>query len=158
MRKRPRSSVTTVFAYLVGRSVVSAITQTPASGPPGPVTTPPRSLPPTVTPESEVIVPAAHATSNAMTPRRTSPVLFAARFMTSSQNSWNDAFLPVVVEQADKHLSGVERFVETGLPRFRSDMMSYSGPKTKSPWDQIAACSYGVASCFFTMRSQLPAF
>src|SRR5882672_3084351 len=43
MRKRPRSSVTTSLANFVGRSVVSAITQTPASGPLGPVTTPPMS-------------------------------------------------------------------------------------------------------------------
>src|SRR6266540_638263 len=34
----------------VGRSVVSAITQTPASGPDALVTTPPRSASPTVTP------------------------------------------------------------------------------------------------------------
>src|SRR6516165_1239998 len=47
MRYRPRSSVTTIFAIRVGRSVVSAITQTPASGPLGPRTTPPRSLAPT---------------------------------------------------------------------------------------------------------------
>src|SRR6185503_2598821 len=40
---RPRSSVTTIFTNLVGRSEVSAITQTPASGPDAPVTTPPRS-------------------------------------------------------------------------------------------------------------------
>jgi hypothetical protein len=32
--------VTTIFAYFVGRSLVSAITQTPASGPFGPVTVP----------------------------------------------------------------------------------------------------------------------
>jgi hypothetical protein len=35
--------VTTLFPYFVGRSVVSAMTQTPASGPLGPVTTPPMS-------------------------------------------------------------------------------------------------------------------
>src|SRR5436190_9942584 len=40
MTKRPLSSVTTTFEYLVGRSPVSAITQTPASGPFGPITTP----------------------------------------------------------------------------------------------------------------------
>src|SRR2546422_64919 len=45
MRYRPRSSVTTIFANLVGRSLVSAITQTPASGPFALVTTPARSLP-----------------------------------------------------------------------------------------------------------------
>ena len=45
-----RPSVTTILAYLVGRSVVSAITQTPASGAFGPATTPPRSAAPTVTP------------------------------------------------------------------------------------------------------------
>src|SRR5262249_9297575 len=39
----PASSVTTILANLVGRSVVSAITQTPASGPFGPLTTPPMS-------------------------------------------------------------------------------------------------------------------
>src|SRR6185369_3582700 len=50
MRKRPLSSVTTILANLVGRSVVSAITQTPASGPFGPLTTPPRSPSPTLTP------------------------------------------------------------------------------------------------------------
>src|SRR5262249_57819666 len=44
------SSVTTILAYLVGRSDVSAITQTPASGPLGPATTPPISLAPTVGP------------------------------------------------------------------------------------------------------------
>src|SRR5258707_173643 len=49
MTYRPRSSVTTILANLVGRSVVSAITQTPASGPVLPVTTPPRSVAPTVT-------------------------------------------------------------------------------------------------------------
>src|ERR1700676_4995180 len=37
------SSVTTILTNLVGRSVVSAITQTPASGPLGLLTTPPRS-------------------------------------------------------------------------------------------------------------------
>src|SRR5258707_5702908 len=46
MTYRPRSSVTTILANFVGRSLVSAITQTPASGPPGPVTTPPRSRSP----------------------------------------------------------------------------------------------------------------
>jgi hypothetical protein len=43
MRYRPRSSVTTIFTNGVGKSVVSAITQTPASGPEGPVTVPARS-------------------------------------------------------------------------------------------------------------------
>src|SRR5262249_54053146 len=38
-----RSSVTTIFANFVVRSLVSAITQTPASGPLAPVTTPPIS-------------------------------------------------------------------------------------------------------------------
>src|SRR2546430_16556464 len=46
---RPLSSVTTTFAYWVGVPVVSAITQTPASGPFGPDTTPPRSARPTLT-------------------------------------------------------------------------------------------------------------
>ena len=46
MTYRPRSSVTTILANLVGRSVVSAITQTPASGPLALVTTPPRSRAP----------------------------------------------------------------------------------------------------------------
>src|SRR5919206_79704 len=49
MTKRPRSSVTTIFANFVGRSVVSAMTHTPASGPFGLVTTPPRSVEPIVT-------------------------------------------------------------------------------------------------------------
>src|SRR5690349_2526283 len=40
MRYRPRSSVTTILAKRVGRSVVSAMTHTPASGPFGPETTP----------------------------------------------------------------------------------------------------------------------
>src|ERR1700730_6564088 len=43
MRYRPLSSVTTILPNLVGRSVVSAITQTPASGPRELVTTPARS-------------------------------------------------------------------------------------------------------------------
>src|SRR5687767_1134985 len=43
MTKRPRSSVTTILANFVGRSVVSAITHTPASGPFVLVTTPPMS-------------------------------------------------------------------------------------------------------------------
>src|SRR6266478_1459391 len=42
-RYRPRSSVTSILTNLVGRSVVSAITQTPASGPFVLVTTPPIS-------------------------------------------------------------------------------------------------------------------
>jgi len=37
--------VTTIFAKRVPRSLVSAITQTPASGPDGPVTVPPMSEP-----------------------------------------------------------------------------------------------------------------
>src|SRR5258706_15869601 len=49
MTNRPLSSVTTILAYLVGSSVVSAITQTPASGPCAPVTVPPISLAPTET-------------------------------------------------------------------------------------------------------------
>src|SRR6267378_8046378 len=48
MRKRPWSSVTTTLANFVGRSVVSAITQTPASGPLVLLTTPPRSFAPTL--------------------------------------------------------------------------------------------------------------
>src|SRR5436309_12937141 len=43
MRYRPRSSVTTILMNRVGRSLVSAITQTPASGPFALVTAPPRS-------------------------------------------------------------------------------------------------------------------
>src|SRR3954463_5512602 len=54
MRYRPWSSVTTIFANLVGRSVVSAITHTPASGPPAPLTVPPRSAWPTVIPGGEL--------------------------------------------------------------------------------------------------------
>src|SRR5215472_14772990 len=61
MTKRPWSSVTTILANLVGRSVVSAITQTPASGPFGPLTTPPRSLSPTVTPAGAVCCAASRA-------------------------------------------------------------------------------------------------
>jgi hypothetical protein len=37
--KRPCSSVTTILVYFVGSSFVSAITQTPASGPFGPALT-----------------------------------------------------------------------------------------------------------------------
>ncbi|PYM11876.1 MAG: hypothetical protein DMD81_25695 [Candidatus Rokuibacteriota bacterium] len=43
-------SVTTIRANFVGSSVVSAMTQTPPSGPLGPETTPPMSLPPIVIP------------------------------------------------------------------------------------------------------------
>src|SRR5262249_15619880 len=43
---RPGSSVTTILANVVGRSVVSATPQPPASGPLALVTTPPRSLSP----------------------------------------------------------------------------------------------------------------
>src|ERR1051325_6800040 len=43
--KRPCSSVTTIFVYFVGSSFVSAITQTPASGPFGPATMPTMSSP-----------------------------------------------------------------------------------------------------------------
>src|ERR1700674_3994341 len=43
------SSVTTILTNLVGRSVVSAITQTPASGPLGLLTIPPRPALPTRT-------------------------------------------------------------------------------------------------------------
>src|SRR6476646_5193091 len=50
MRYRPWSSVTTILANFVGRSVVSAITHTPASGPLALVTTPPRSDEPMLTP------------------------------------------------------------------------------------------------------------
>src|SRR5262245_57679443 len=46
MGERPGSSVTTILEYFVGRSVVSAMTHTPASGPLGPVTVPAISLPP----------------------------------------------------------------------------------------------------------------
>jgi hypothetical protein len=43
MTKRPCASVTTIRANFVGSSVVSAITQTPASGPLALFTTPPMS-------------------------------------------------------------------------------------------------------------------
>ena len=46
MTYRPASSVTTILANFVGRSVVSAMTQTPASGPLALETTPPRSFSP----------------------------------------------------------------------------------------------------------------
>src|SRR6266581_8478075 len=49
MRNLPRSSVTTTLANFVGRSVVSAMTHTPASGPFELVTTPPISVLPTWT-------------------------------------------------------------------------------------------------------------
>src|SRR6516162_9394634 len=49
IRYCPVSFVTTIFAYFVGRSMVSAITQTPASGPFVPVTTPPMSSSSTAT-------------------------------------------------------------------------------------------------------------
>src|SRR5690242_7204109 len=45
MRKRPWSSVTTIFAYLVGRSSVSAMTHTPACGFAGPRLATPRTTP-----------------------------------------------------------------------------------------------------------------
>src|SRR5262249_44168968 len=47
IKYRPRSSVTTILANFVGRSDVSAMTHTPASGPFAPATTPPMSLAPT---------------------------------------------------------------------------------------------------------------
>src|SRR5215471_17272279 len=43
MRYRPRSSVITILAKRVGRSIVSAMTQTPASGPFALETMPPMS-------------------------------------------------------------------------------------------------------------------
>src|SRR5580692_2870894 len=49
MRYRPWSSVTTIFTNLVGRSLVSAITHTPASGPFELATTPAMSAFPTLT-------------------------------------------------------------------------------------------------------------
>src|SRR5688500_8779687 len=51
MRYRPWSSVTTILANFVGRSEVSAITHTPASGPLAPVT------PPDMSSRSIVVVP-----------------------------------------------------------------------------------------------------
>src|SRR5262245_65869674 len=45
----------------MGSSLVSATTQTPASGPFGPLTTPPRSLSPTVTPAGAVCCAASRA-------------------------------------------------------------------------------------------------
>src|SRR5262249_57714109 len=45
----PGWSAPTILGNLGGRSAVSAIPQTPAWGPFGPLTTPPRSLSPTVT-------------------------------------------------------------------------------------------------------------
>src|SRR5215467_6915137 len=49
MTYRPRSSVTTTLLNRVGRSEVSAMTHTPASGPFAPETTPPMSFAPTRT-------------------------------------------------------------------------------------------------------------
>src|SRR4051812_8821718 len=43
MTNRPFSSDTTILVNLVGRLLVSAMTQTPASGPRGPLTVPPIS-------------------------------------------------------------------------------------------------------------------
>src|SRR5688500_13515390 len=50
MRYRPWPSVTTILANFVGRSEVSAITHTPASGPVAPLTTPAMSSPSIVVP------------------------------------------------------------------------------------------------------------
>src|SRR5262249_42474577 len=55
------SSVTTILANLVGRSVVPATPQPPASGRFGPLTPPPRSLSPTVTPAGAVCCAASRA-------------------------------------------------------------------------------------------------
>src|SRR5215471_1620221 len=53
MRYRPRSSVITILAKRVGRSIVSAMTQTPASGPFALETMPPMSSASTATAAAE---------------------------------------------------------------------------------------------------------
>src|SRR6266568_562486 len=71
MRYRPRSSVTTILMNRVGRSVVSAITQTPASGPFALVTTPPISLLPMSTAalvRCGVLIPGGDAANNTSIP------------------------------------------------------------------------------------------
>src|SRR5262249_58605518 len=60
-RLRPASLVTPFCAILVGRPVVSAIPETPAWGRLGPLTPPPRSLSPTVTPAGAVCCAASRA-------------------------------------------------------------------------------------------------
>src|ERR1700727_4054019 len=66
MTKRPLSSVTTIFAYLVGRSFVSAMIQTPASGPFSPTTCPPMSWAEILTLAARTAPPCSSA--NALTP------------------------------------------------------------------------------------------
>src|SRR6185503_5301378 len=86
MTKRPRSSVTTILANLVGSSVVSAITQTPASGPLGPVTVPPISSPSMATPAP--VWPLLGPTANPIKAMRLTARLFVPMAATFSM-SWS---------------------------------------------------------------------
>src|ERR1700719_622519 len=85
------SSVTTILTNLVGRSVVSAITQTPASGPLVLVTTPPRSALPTRT-VSLLLWPArnpASVTARSAASTIAIPVFTALLLMESDLLQWS---------------------------------------------------------------------
>src|SRR5207249_11791158 len=75
----------TILANLVGRSVVSAITHTPASGPLGPRTTPPRSASPMTIPEvccarrAPMELPIPHAIAIAATPAKKALLILILR-------------------------------------------------------------------------------
>src|SRR5579863_784956 len=79
MTKRPWSSVTTIFANLVGRSLVSAMIQTPASGPFSPVTCPPMSWAEISTLAARTAPPCSSA--NALTPVAINRFNFMVRFL-----------------------------------------------------------------------------
>jgi hypothetical protein len=81
--------VTTILANLVGRSVVSAITQTPASGPLAPVTTPPISAALTAT-VCAMAVGATSASAATATPEYNACLTFIAPSM--SGKTANDVF------------------------------------------------------------------
>src|SRR6185503_7866597 len=91
------------------------MTQTPASGPLALVTTPPRSLSPTVTPSALCSKPfcAAQATSSAATSAPPMPQyqLPGIVFMPSLRVSRNNPLLPVMVRQPAERLLGGRRFV-----------------------------------------------
>src|SRR5580765_7315014 len=106
-------------ANLVGRSVVSAMTHTPASGPLGPVTTPPMALPSIRTappaPCWALSVPAAPAQITAIaitvTPRYRSRLILMALLLSSRPTV--DRVLPTGRPRAEGHGDGM---IPQGLP------------------------------------------
>src|SRR6266566_6692183 len=125
MRYRPLSSVTTILMYLVGSSLVSAITQTPASCPLELVTTPPISVFPTRTvlalpcPAFTGAV-SRHATATMPTTDSATPDQQALDAISLSSTPWNPWVRDTLIHTTPRRTSVPSENTAILLPESRS--------------------------------------